>query len=322
MSLPALVDGERRQTTIKGPSSSSGNRPWIPQFYEYKSNRGTHDDGHRDYSWQTSPCHRSQDFFDEREQHHAPVGFNIPAPRSPHSSFPIFDEHHPDAYYATPGHPSSYHPDHATEYPYYDPHYPDSPILQPHFTEPVYFDEPLHHSPQHVSSPIDKPVQPNSPVTSNSSSHSPSFSYSEPFRHDHADDRRYFDARSSPSPFNVPIPIPPSPRARRRDSDPASYGKPPSPTTPTSGRSVRFNDDPVEPFPSPRRKGWWNRKGEQLWDNDGSYAAARENDMYPPDLRGYPEPGEGWMNEEGVMIDMKRRLMRKRLRSALKKTSL
>jgi hypothetical protein len=30
---------------------------------------------------------------------------------------------------------------------------------------------------------------------------------------------------------------------------------------------------------------------------------------YPPDLANYPDHGEGWMNEEGVRIDMKHRLI-------------
>ncbi|KAF8588201.1 hypothetical protein K439DRAFT_1336108 [Ramaria rubella] len=124
-----------------------------------------------------------------------------------------------------------------------------------------------------------------------------------------------------PSPIDIPMHTPPSPRARRRSFDFSS--KPPSPITSSNTRSVRFRDNPVERSPAPRRKGWFNRKGDQLWDNEGAYAPAPEHDQYPYDLQGYPEAGTGWMNEEGVQIDMKRRLVRKKpLRSALKKPSL
>jgi hypothetical protein len=41
---------------------------------------------------------------------------------------------------------------------------------------------------------------------------------------------------------------------------------------------------------------------------------------YPPDLASYPDYGEGWMNEEGMRIDMQHRLVPKApLRSALKR---
>jgi len=48
---------------------------------------------------------------------------------------------------------------------------------------------------------------------------------------------------------------------------------------------------------------------------------ARPGDRYPRDLECYPEEGTGWMNEEGVRIDMRHRVVPKApLRSALKKS--
>jgi len=84
---------------------------------------------------------------------------------------------------------------------------------------------------------------------------------------------------------------------------------------------VRFNDDPVVPPPIrvERRKGWWNKRGDQLWDNDGTYMPAHDDETYPSDLQDHPEPGTGWMNEEGMKIDMKLRIVRKKARPALKK---
>ncbi|KAG2140825.1 hypothetical protein BD769DRAFT_1662743 [Suillus cothurnatus] len=71
-----------------------------------------------------------------------------------------------------------------------------------------------------------------------------------------------------------------------------------------------------------RRKGWFNRRGDQLWRNDGSYRTPAPGDAYPPDLEGYPEPGSGWQNEEGTRIDIGHRLIPKPpLRSVLKPTN-
>lgn len=90
-------------------------------------------------------------------------------------------------------------------------------------------------------------------------------------------------------------------------------------------RSVRWCDDLICPspiFPNQRRKGWFNRRGDQLWRNDGSYRAPAPGDVYPPDLEGYPEPGSGWQNEEGTRIDINHRLIPKPpLRSVLKPTN-
>ncbi|KAF8970330.1 hypothetical protein BDZ97DRAFT_1652631 [Flammula alnicola] len=89
-------------------------------------------------------------------------------------------------------------------------------------------------------------------------------------------------------------------------------------------RSVRWNENLICPSPIPpsqRRKGWFNRRGDQLWTNDGAYKAAPPGQEYPPDLDDYPEHGEGWMNEECVRIDLSHRLIPKPpLRSALKQT--
>ena len=60
---------------------------------------------------------------------------------------------------------------------------------------------------------------------------------------------------------------------------------------------------------------------DQLWTNKGDYKPAPPGQEYPPDLACYPDYGEGWMNEEGVRIDMQHRLIPKApLRSALKRT--
>ena len=61
---------------------------------------------------------------------------------------------------------------------------------------------------------------------------------------------------------------------------------------------------------------------DQLWTNDGGYKSPSAGEEYPPELDDYPEPGEGWMNEENTRIDMNHWLIPKRpLRSALKETS-
>ncbi|KAJ7155026.1 hypothetical protein C8R46DRAFT_1296086, partial [Mycena filopes] len=89
-------------------------------------------------------------------------------------------------------------------------------------------------------------------------------------------------------------------------------------------RNVRWNENLVCPSPifaSQRRKGWFNRRGDQLWTNDGAYKPAPAGLEFPPDLRDYPPYGSGWMNEEGVRIDMGHRLIPKApLRSALKQS--
>lgn len=90
-------------------------------------------------------------------------------------------------------------------------------------------------------------------------------------------------------------------------------------------RGVRWDENLICPSPVPmhaRRKGWFNRRGDQLWTNEGTYRAASPGQEFPPDLRHYPAPGQGWMDEQGVRIDMRHRLVPKRpLRSALKKTN-
>ncbi|KAI0302806.1 hypothetical protein B0F90DRAFT_1667420 [Multifurca ochricompacta] len=105
----------------------------------------------------------------------------------------------------------------------------------------------------------------------------------------------------------------------RRASDPASRGQGHLVST-----RVRFNDENlICPSPIPmhsRRKGWHNRRGDQLWTNKGDYKPTLPGNEYPPDLANYPDYGEGWMNEEGVRIDMQHRLIPKPpLRSVLKR---
>lgn len=60
---------------------------------------------------------------------------------------------------------------------------------------------------------------------------------------------------------------------------------------------------------------------DQLWTNDGQYKPADEGEEYPSHLDDYPEPGQGWMNEEGTRIDLgHRRIPKPPLRSALKQS--
>ncbi|KAI0634705.1 hypothetical protein C8Q77DRAFT_1156110 [Trametes polyzona] len=136
--------------------------------------------------------------------------------------------------------------------------------------------------------------------------------------------------RSQTAPAAVPAPSPPSSSSpQRRNSQPApGQGG----LTQTDGvvvvsaakRTVRWTENLVCPSPVPfeqRRKGWFNRRGDQLWTNDGQFKSPDPGQEYPPDLAHYPEPNVGWMNEEGVRIDMQHRLVPKRpLRSALKQS--
>ncbi|OJT08272.1 hypothetical protein TRAPUB_811 [Trametes pubescens] len=124
-----------------------------------------------------------------------------------------------------------------------------------------------------------------------------------------------------------PSTSPPRSSPPRRDSQSSTTQA--SPTLPegvvvvaASKRSVRWTENLVCPSPVPpeqRRKGWFNRRGDQLWTNDGQFKMPEPGQEYPLDLAHYPEPSTGWMNEEGVRIDMQHRLVPKRpLRSALK----
>ena len=79
----------------------------------------------------------------------------------------------------------------------------------------------------------------------------------------------------------------------------------------SSGRSVHWDDarlvsdTPRTRTPPPH--GFWNRRGDRLWSNNGMYKAARPGCEYPPHLAHYPDYGMGWMNEEGACIDMNHR---------------
>ncbi|KAI0687701.1 hypothetical protein BC835DRAFT_1419725 [Cytidiella melzeri] len=95
-----------------------------------------------------------------------------------------------------------------------------------------------------------------------------------------------------------------------------------NPETIAAKRCVRWTEDLICPSlpPDQRRKGWFNRRGDQLWTNDGKYRSPEPGQEYPPDLANYPDPSEGWMNEECVRIDLLHRLIPKPpLRSALKR---
>lgn len=118
----------------------------------------------------------------------------------------------------------------------------------------------------------------------------------------------------------LPMPNPPPPVSARRLSESAPRGQGLLVST-----RVRFDDENlICPSPIPRderRQGFYNRRGDQLWTNKGDYKPAPPGQEYPPDLGCYPDYGEGWMNEEGVRIDMQHRLIPKApLRSALKRS--
>lgn len=62
---------------------------------------------------------------------------------------------------------------------------------------------------------------------------------------------------------------------------------------------------------------------DQLWTNEGAFVRPKPCNEFPNDLKDYPEIGEGWMNENGVRIDMEHHLIpRVPLRSALKKPKI
>ncbi|KAF8633071.1 hypothetical protein AX15_001522 [Amanita polypyramis BW_CC] len=153
--------------------------------------------------------------------------------------------------------------------------------------------------------------------------------------------RRERDAGSGSTPtsreYASYTPRPPSaaPEPHRRYSDGDVPQAPPFLPVDASGRPlpqsalyarrcVRWNDNLICPspvLPSQRREGWFNRRGDQLWTNDGIYMPVPAGQEYPPDLDDYPEYGEGWMSEKGVRIDMGHRLIPKTpLRPALKQT--
>ncbi|KAJ6450363.1 hypothetical protein C8R45DRAFT_916866 [Mycena sanguinolenta] len=126
----------------------------------------------------------------------------------------------------------------------------------------------------------------------------------------------------APGPSRPAMPLDP----QRRRSDGFMSVVPPRSPTPVQAapRNVRWNENLVCPSPifaNQRRKGWFNRRGDQLWTNDGAYKPVPAGQEFPSDLRDYPPYGTGWMNEEGVRIDMGHRLIPKvPLRSALKQS--
>ncbi|KAH7925065.1 hypothetical protein BV22DRAFT_465046 [Leucogyrophana mollusca] len=117
------------------------------------------------------------------------------------------------------------------------------------------------------------------------------------------------------------------PHRRNSDGD-QPHIMPPMPVrsnTAPPARSVRWNDNLICPspiLPCQRRKGFFNRRGDQLWTNAGAYKPPAPGQDYPLDLDDYPEPGEGWQNEDGVRIDLNhRRIPKLPLRPALKPTN-
>lgn len=129
------------------------------------------------------------------------------------------------------------------------------------------------------------------------------------------------------TPIEVGGDAPGRPQRRRSECDRPHVHNPRrvrSQTAPVP-RSVRWCENLICPspiLPSQRRKGWFNRRGDQLWRNDGSYRPPPQGEAYPHDLDDYPEPEEGWQNEDGVRIDLNRRLIPKvPLRGVLKQTN-
>ncbi|KAH7912756.1 hypothetical protein BJ138DRAFT_737627 [Hygrophoropsis aurantiaca] len=121
---------------------------------------------------------------------------------------------------------------------------------------------------------------------------------------------------------------PPIAPQRRNSDGNQPHLMPPRPVrsnTEPPPRSVRWDENLICPspiLPCDRRKGFFNRRGDQLWTNEGAYRPAPHGQEYPPDLDDYPEPGEGWQNEEGVRIDLRhRRIPRIPVRPALKQTN-
>ncbi|KZT18930.1 hypothetical protein NEOLEDRAFT_1183837 [Neolentinus lepideus HHB14362 ss-1] len=131
------------------------------------------------------------------------------------------------------------------------------------------------------------------------------------------------------------LPSRPRKESEARDARSAASTSPPQGSGPSrqsstnsvqTVRSVRWDENLICPspiLPSQRRQGWFNRRGDQLWTNDGKFKSPPVEEQYPADLDGYPEAGQGWMNEQGVRIDMQHRLVPKvPARSALKRATI
>lgn len=313
---------------IETPSSSSRkrNRSWTaPRVVEYKSSpKDSHSYSKgdiKDSSFWAIP-HSHGEPVNDRKWLNSSMGFGHSAHGDPDSSptthHYIPDEPFPDLHYEEPRYQEPYY----SRTNHIDPHLTETHHMEPHYPESHYPVDSCD-SPLHVPSPVDIPLHSHPSDHADYSLQSPSIPDSDMtrFNHGHSDQIYYMDHRQSPDTTDH---VPSSPRGRRHSFDfPIPAKQPSSLSSSSNSRTVRFREDPVLPSPPERRRGWWNRRGDQLWDNDGAYAAAPERDKYPSDLRNYPEAGVGWMNEAGVQIDMKHRLVqRKPLRSALKKSSL
>jgi len=126
----------------------------------------------------------------------------------------------------------------------------------------------------------------------------------------------YFERPAEPV---APMPFRPRTVSRRSRSMSTSVRPPLKVEVPTR-RCVRWKDGLVCDSPIPRRKGWFNRKGDQLWTNDGLYKPVEPGQEFPEDLTDYPDPSAGWMNEVGMLIDLQHRMVPKTPpRSALKR---
>ncbi|KAL0578770.1 hypothetical protein V5O48_003223 [Marasmius crinis-equi] len=179
----------------------------------------------------------------------------------------------------------------------------------------------MNSNPMHVMPPAELRSRTPGPKRSHSDSDNPIYAAATlrsatPFRTE-------FAPNVANPPSNSMPPPPPEPRRRYSDEQQTFSRAPVRPTIDTMpSRTVRWNKDLICPSPilaCHRRKGWFNRRGDQLWTNGGSYRTCPTGQEYPPDLDSYPEFGEGWMNEEGVKIDMMHRLIPKvPKRSALK----
>ncbi|KAK0191104.1 hypothetical protein F5146DRAFT_1137902 [Armillaria mellea] len=220
-------------------------------------------------------------------------------------------------------------------------HHPTSREISPHQSIPAVVPSKTPNMPSRSISPIPDPQRPSrSRNDASGSSHSPTGRVPSPTTKDSSPTqyslpkppRRYSDGEDP-----APGPSSAGTSRDRKDSGASVFRRrsdgdqvPPylafNPVRLTSNtgvaRSVRWNQNLICPspiWPEQRRKGWFNRRGDQLWTNTGTYKTPEPGDEFPLDLDGYPEPGQGWMNEDGVRIDMMHRLVPKPpLRSALK----
>ncbi|KAK7038855.1 hypothetical protein VNI00_010485 [Paramarasmius palmivorus] len=183
-----------------------------------------------------------------------------------------------------------------------------------------------------TTEPFITPVAAAPPVTMSQGSSAPTRSKTPGPKRSHSDgDNPVYAGASqrSATPFksefvpNMSAPRPPIPEPQRRFTDNDQHlvnARGPvvnvsaTSTATRATHTVRWKQELICPspiLPSQRRKGWFNRRGDQLWTNSGSYKPPPAGQEFPLELASYPDYGEGWMNEDGVKIDMMHRLIPK-----------